>query len=398
MNRNENSGWDEINGKVYWKHLTALKHKLVSFLGPEDVNDGNLKLILGLVWRMILHYQISSSSNVSGKLLLLTWLQAAVPDIEIKNLTTDWNDGRAFAGLMEYIKPGTFPDYKNLHPSDNLETVTQCMNMAEEKYNIPQIITPLVITSKFQDELSMMTYLSYFTQVGSPGEEATLRFVNESSPGLRVSNFNSDWSNGVNLVRFTESICPGIIPNYEQALENQSPAENVEMGFEAVERNLDIKRTMATKDVVSGNIDELSLMAYLLQFRNVRVQDNSSQFKLDGLALRNGMVGNTAEFEVIANPGMTFENLQVLVESPSGNNVPVTCEETAAGLHCSYLPEESGTYVISVRHLKNHVPLSPFRTVIREDVSEVAISGAGLKVSIQFNVIITVNLMNHENS
>ena len=344
------------------------------------MNGGNLKLILGLIWRMILHYQISSSSNVSGKHLLITWLQAAVPEVEIKNLTTDWNDGRAFAGLMEFLEPGTYPDYKNLHPSDNLETVTQCMNMAEEKYGIPQVIKPQMVVSQFQDELSMMTYLSYFTQVGSPGEKATLRFVNESAPNIRVSNFNSDWSNGVNLVRFTESVCPGIIPNYEQALESQSPAENVDQCLDAVERNVNIKRTLNTNDVVSGNIDELSLMAYLLQFRGVKVQDNSSQFKVDGPALRNGMIGKTAEFDVVANPGMTFENLQVSVESPSGNKVPVTCEETGAGLHCSYLPIESGAHVISIRHLNNHVPLSPFRTVIREDVSEVAISGAGLKV------------------
>ncbi|XP_028409338.1 filamin-C-like [Dendronephthya gigantea] len=385
------AGRYKSNPKVFSQKLDNIKMaldvlvydgiKLVN-IGPEDVHSGNLKLILGLIWRMILHYQISSSSNVSGKLLLITWLQAAAPDVEIKNLTSDWNDGRAFAGLMEFLEPGTYPDYKNLRVSDNKETVTRCMNMAEEKYGIPQVISPEMVVSQFQDELSMMTYLSYFTQVGSPGEKATLRFVNDSSPNLRVTNFNTDWSNGVNLVRFSESVCPGIIPNYEEALEKQSPAENVDMCFDAVERNVNIKRTMNTKDVVSGNIDELSLMAYVLQFRGVKVQDNSNQFKVDGPALRNGMVGNTAEFDVVANRGMTFENLQVSVESPSGNKVPVTCEETGVGLHCSYLPTESGTHVISVRHLNNHVPLSPFRTAIREDVSEVAISGAGLKSAV----------------
>ena len=344
------------------------------------MNGGNLKLILGLVWRMILHYQISSSSNVSGKHLLITWLQAAVPDVEIKNLTSDWNDGRALAGLMEFLEPGTFPNYKDLSPSDSLATVRQCMNMAEEKYGIPQVITPEMVASQFQDELSMMTYLSYFTQVGSPGERATLRYVNESSPNIRVSNFNSDWSNGVNLVRFTDSNCPGIIPDYEQALESQSPAENVDMCFDAVERNVGIKRTLDTKDVVSGNIDELSLMAYLLQFRGVQVQDNSSHFKVDGPALRHGMVGKIAEFDVVAHRGMTFENLQVSVESPSGNKVPVTCEQNGTDLHCTYQPTESGTHLISIRHLNNHVPLSPFRSNVTEDVSEVAISGAGLKV------------------
>lgn len=333
---------------------------------------------------MILHYQITSSTNISGKQLLITWLQAAVPDVDIRNLTTDWNSGVAFAGLLEFLEPGTFPDYKNLRPADNLQNVTRCMKIAEEKYGIPQVISPETFVSQFPDELSMMTYLSYFTQVGSPGEKATLRFVNSTSPNLRVTNFNSDWTNGINLVKFTEAVCPGIIPNYEQALETQSPAENVEMCFDLAERNLNIKRTMETQDVVSGRVDDLSMMTYLLQFREVKVEDYSNQYQVDGTALKSGMVGKTAEFNVVANRGLGYENLQVSVESPSGHKVPVTCEETSSGLHCTYVPAESGAYAISVRHRNNHVPLSPFRASIREDVSEVSLSGTGLKVGIKF--------------
>ena len=61
--------------------------------------------------------------------------------------------------------------------------------------------------------------------------------------------------------------------------------------------------------MVSGNVDELSMMAYVLQFRGVQVEDHSSEFMVDGTALRSGMVGKPAEFNVVANRGMGYEKL-----------------------------------------------------------------------------------------
>lgn len=55
--------------------------------GSGDVIEGNLKLILGLVWTLILHYQISMGFNIddddqdeggpkkSGKQALLEYIQ-----------------------------------------------------------------------------------------------------------------------------------------------------------------------------------------------------------------------------------------------------------------------------------------------------------------------------------
>ena len=39
---------------------------------------------------------------------LLNWIQYKVPDLPIKNFTTDWNDGRAIGALVDSIGPGDF--------------------------------------------------------------------------------------------------------------------------------------------------------------------------------------------------------------------------------------------------------------------------------------------------
>ncbi|XP_021344285.1 gelation factor-like, partial [Mizuhopecten yessoensis] len=62
----------------------------------EDVVNGNLKLILGLIWHLIVRYQISNRKTKSPpKKLMLNWFRLAIPDLEINNFTKDWEDGIA---------------------------------------------------------------------------------------------------------------------------------------------------------------------------------------------------------------------------------------------------------------------------------------------------------------
>lgn len=57
--------------------------------------EGNHKLLLGLVWCLILRYQIASRTRVPPKKLMLQWIQAILPDLKISNFSSDWIDGIA---------------------------------------------------------------------------------------------------------------------------------------------------------------------------------------------------------------------------------------------------------------------------------------------------------------
>lgn len=87
-----------------------------------DIVDSKLKLILGLIWTLILHYSISMpmwdmedgsdlpvSSSKEGptpKQRLLIWVQNKLPEIPVRNFTTDWNDGKAIGALVDAVGPG----------------------------------------------------------------------------------------------------------------------------------------------------------------------------------------------------------------------------------------------------------------------------------------------------
>jgi len=95
------------------------------FTDSSDIVDHKLKLILGLVWTLILHYSIAlpvwdsaddndsdaaaaagNGSNQTPKQRLLAWIQNKIPDRPITNFTSDWSDGRAIGALVDGVAPG----------------------------------------------------------------------------------------------------------------------------------------------------------------------------------------------------------------------------------------------------------------------------------------------------
>jgi filamin len=65
-------------------------------IGNTDLTNGNLKLILGLIWHLILRYQIGKI-KIPPKKLLLAWIKSVLPGYHVTNLTLDLNDGLIIA-------------------------------------------------------------------------------------------------------------------------------------------------------------------------------------------------------------------------------------------------------------------------------------------------------------
>lgn len=64
----------------------------------------------------------------------------------------------------------------------------KAMEIAKREFDIPVVLEPEYLASPYLDELSGMTYLSYFMKEGSPGFYSTLRWVN-SQLLTPVTNF-----------------------------------------------------------------------------------------------------------------------------------------------------------------------------------------------------------------
>lgn len=72
--------------------------------------------------------------------------------------------------------------------ANGIENCRRAMDIAQRDLGIPAVLEPEYLASPWLDELSGMTYLSYFMKPGSPGFHATLRWVN-SRLERAVKNF-----------------------------------------------------------------------------------------------------------------------------------------------------------------------------------------------------------------
>lgn len=171
--------------------------------------NGNLKLILGVIWSLILHYQIGrNAARMPPRKLMLAWLNAVVPGMGIRNFNTDWNDGVALNGLLDYCKPGLSPNWPNLDRRNGLENCRSGMNTAQQNLGIPPILRPEDLHNPSLDEFSGMTFLSYFLKPDGPGYLATLNWCRKMLNSPRLSNFTTDWNDGKVIQNLVEA-CGG---------------------------------------------------------------------------------------------------------------------------------------------------------------------------------------------
>lgn len=146
-------------------------------IGPADINDGNLKLALGLIWSIIYHYQLSAtvkgaggqtSKTANAKDLLLEWVRAQIPEYDVKNFTTDWQDGRALCALVNALggEPRLLPTHRQMTVGANGANLTNCktgIDAAKEHLGVPRLIAAEDL-STVPDEHSVVTYISFFRE------------------------------------------------------------------------------------------------------------------------------------------------------------------------------------------------------------------------------------------
>ena len=164
-------------------------------IDSTHIVDHNLKLILGLIWTLILHYSISqyipisttnsenggdlqvheqqqpkspAAKDPTPKQRLLNWIRSHLPsDVPVTNFTSDWNDGIALGSLVESCVPGVFLDWRKWSPNEAIQNTLKSMKAAEDNLGIAALITPEELINPNVDEKSVMTYLAQFPR-GKP--------------------------------------------------------------------------------------------------------------------------------------------------------------------------------------------------------------------------------------
>ncbi|XP_054090018.1 dystonin isoform X16 [Zeugodacus cucurbitae] len=154
------------NAQMALDFLRYKKIKLVN-IRAEDIVDGNPKLTLGLIWTIILHFQISDivvgkDDNVSAREALLRWARRSTlryPGVRVNDFTSSWRDGLAFSALVHRNRPDLL-DWRKARTDRPRERLEQAFHIVEKEYGVTRLLDPEDVDTNEPDEKSLITYIS----------------------------------------------------------------------------------------------------------------------------------------------------------------------------------------------------------------------------------------------
>ncbi|KAF9819116.1 hypothetical protein SFRURICE_000781 [Spodoptera frugiperda] len=169
------------------KALQFLREQRVHLenMGSHDIVDGNPRLSLGLIWTIILRFQIQditieetdNKETKSAKDALLLWCQmktAGYNNVNVRNFTTSWRDGLAFNAIIHKHRPDLI-QFDKLHRSNPMHNLNNAFNVAEEKLGLTKLLDAEDIAVDHPDEKSIITYVVTYYHYFSKMKQETVQ-------------------------------------------------------------------------------------------------------------------------------------------------------------------------------------------------------------------------------
>ncbi|XP_063704506.1 filamin-A-like isoform X2 [Culicoides brevitarsis] len=387
------------NVEIALKFLEREGIKIIN-IDSADVVDGKLKLILGLIWALILHYSISmpmwdgedapkGGQGPTPKQRLMHWVQNKIPEVPITNFTNDWNDGKAVGALVDACAPGLCPDWANWDPKNALQNAKEAMGLADDWLNVPQLVKPEDMVNPAIDEQSMMTYLSQYPNA-------------KLKPGAPIKP-----GGGPNRVR---AYGPGIEPKGPSV---NAPANFTVETFAAGKGKVDVvvldpHGAQVPCDVRFNNDKNLTYSCSYIPkvegLHKVIVKYNDKEIPRSPFKVQVEGTAGEASKVVASGPGIQPEGVsvnrpthfdimtkgagkgtpEVIILDPSGSKtsiIPKLIQKGPDFYRCEYVTPHVGVHSVNVFFAGKPIPNSPFGVKVSpaSDSKKVRASGRGLQ-------------------
>ncbi|VDO60397.1 unnamed protein product [Heligmosomoides polygyrus] len=213
----------------------------------SDIADGNPRIVLGLIWQIILHFQIESNMA-----LLREW---------------GW-------GSTSMQQP---PQQQQLQYSRESSPL-QAAPSPTKKSRLVAFLSPGPSTSSSSTDSPKMSV----KHVKSSVEQVMLRWINAEIAqklNIRVENMDRDWKDGVMFNALVHRWRPDVVDM--DKVRTAEPRENLENAFELAHKHLGIYKLLEVDDVLGAKPDKRSIITYVSQFirtygKSPPVEDNTA--------------------------------------------------------------------------------------------------------------------------
>ncbi|XP_043854391.1 microtubule-actin cross-linking factor 1-like isoform X18 [Dromiciops gliroides] len=250
--------------------LDFLKQRQVKLVNirNDDITDGNPKLTLGLIWTIILHFQISDiyisgeSGDMSAKEKLLLWTQkvtAGYTGIKCTNFSSCWSDGKMFNALIHRYRPDLV-DMERVQIQSNRENLEQAFEVAE-RLGVTRLLDAEDVDVPSPDEKSVITYVSSIYDAFPK--------VPEGGEGISATEVDSRWQEYQNRV---DSLIPWIKQHTMLMSDKSFPQNPVELKA-LYNQYIHFKETeILAKEREKGRIEELyKLLEVWIEFGRIKL-------------------------------------------------------------------------------------------------------------------------------
>ncbi|PAA48124.1 hypothetical protein BOX15_Mlig013263g7 [Macrostomum lignano] len=233
-------------------------------LGAHDIVDGNGRLTLGLLWTVILRFQIQDvvvdrpdgamTETRQAKDALLLWCQmktAGYNNVNVRNFTTSWRDGLAFNALIHKHRPDLI-DYNTLSKAQPVENLQNAFQVAEDRLGLAQLLDPEDVNVEHPDEKSVMTYVVTYYHYFSKVKEETVQ-------AKRLKKVLAEAEHSDDLIAQYEKLTSDLLDWIEQTIEllNDRTLANSVSGVQAQLQSFSNYRTVEKppKFTEKGNLE-----------------------------------------------------------------------------------------------------------------------------------------------
>jgi filamin len=366
--------------------------KLVN-IGAEDIVDGRLKLILGLIWTIILRYQIHMEEGKSARSDLLAWVRSKIPEYNINNFSNNWNDGKALCALGNALVPGLCPNHLELNPNEALKNAILGSDNAEREMHIPKVLAPEDMVHPDVDELSVMTYISYFREwEGDEGRRKREAEIERTPVAEKCKVYGDGWEHAESGIPASFTIEAINVHGRRVPVGGHpfKPSIKPVAGGNDVQINLvDNKDGTYTGTYTAPDdgkhVGEVTLGDKHVQnspktINVTRGGPDATHSKAFGPGLEGAVVGEPAPFTIqsfnrlgqpLTGKSAGGDPYKVVVQGPyPGSEAPVEIKDLGNGKYdVVYHPRDHGNHVVNVTLNNQHIQKSPFNVPVSKNAN-----------------------------
>ncbi|XP_063098872.1 dystrophin isoform X13 [Cavia porcellus] len=201
-------------------------------IGSTDIVDGNHKLTLGLIWNIILHWQVKNvMKNIMAGLqqtnsekILLSWVRQSTrnyPQVNVINFTTSWSDGLALNALIHSHRPDLF-DWNSVCQQSATQRLEHAFNIAKCQLGIEKLLDPEDVATTCPDKKSILMYITSLFQVLP--QQVSIEAIQEVEMLPRPSKVTKEEHYELHhQMHYSQQITVSLAQGYEQTTSSSKP-------------------------------------------------------------------------------------------------------------------------------------------------------------------------------